>query len=89
MSLRLYIEALGIRTPIHSMGAGRLVSVAAGDAAPVEYGQTLGFTRISTITNGRMFYYPEFAARVRELLTKESGLTISPRRVQGSSFMRA
>lgn len=36
-----YIEALGIRTPIHSMGAGRLVSVAAGDAAPVEYGQTL------------------------------------------------
>jgi MoaA/NifB/PqqE/SkfB family radical SAM enzyme len=29
----------------------------------VEYGKTLGFSRISTITNGRMFYYPEFAAR--------------------------
>ena len=36
-----YIEALGIRTPIHSMGAGRLVSVAVADSAPVEYGQTL------------------------------------------------
>jgi MoaA/NifB/PqqE/SkfB family radical SAM enzyme len=29
----------------------------------VAYGRSLGFTRISTITNGRMFYYPEFAAR--------------------------
>jgi 2-amino-4-hydroxy-6-hydroxymethyldihydropteridine diphosphokinase len=36
-----YIEALGIRTPIHSMGAGRLVSIAAPDDSPVEYGQTL------------------------------------------------
>lgn len=36
-----YIEALGIRTPIHSMGAGRLVSVATADGTPVEYGQPL------------------------------------------------
>ncbi|HEV3091402.1 MAG TPA: 2-amino-4-hydroxy-6-hydroxymethyldihydropteridine diphosphokinase [Candidatus Cybelea sp.] len=36
-----YIEALGIRTPIRSMGAGRLVAIAAGDDAPVEYGQPL------------------------------------------------
>lgn len=36
-----YIEALGIRTPIHSMGMGRLVSIAAGDESPVEYGQPL------------------------------------------------
>lgn len=36
-----YIEALGIRTPIHSMGAGRLVSVATDDGTPVEYGQPL------------------------------------------------
>jgi 2-amino-4-hydroxy-6-hydroxymethyldihydropteridine diphosphokinase len=36
-----YIEALGIRTPVHSMGAGRLVSVAVVDGAAVEYGQPL------------------------------------------------
>ena len=36
-----YIEALGIRTPVHSMGAGRLLSVSASDGAPVEYGQPL------------------------------------------------
>ncbi len=36
-----YIEALGIRTPIHSMGAGRLVRIGAADESPVEYGQTL------------------------------------------------
>ncbi|HEX3369281.1 MAG TPA: 2-amino-4-hydroxy-6-hydroxymethyldihydropteridine diphosphokinase [Candidatus Cybelea sp.] len=36
-----FIEALGIRTPIHSMGSGRLVSIAAADDAPVEYGQPL------------------------------------------------
>jgi 2-amino-4-hydroxy-6-hydroxymethyldihydropteridine diphosphokinase len=36
-----YIEALGIRTPIHSMGSGRLVLIAAADDAPVEYGQPL------------------------------------------------
>jgi 2-amino-4-hydroxy-6-hydroxymethyldihydropteridine diphosphokinase len=36
-----YIEALGIRTPVHGMGAGRLVSIATPDGAPVEYGQPL------------------------------------------------
>jgi 2-amino-4-hydroxy-6-hydroxymethyldihydropteridine diphosphokinase len=36
-----YIEALGIRTPVHSMGSGRLVSVATADGTPVEYGQPL------------------------------------------------
>ncbi len=36
-----YIEALGIRTAIHSMGPGRLVSVATADGDPVEYGQAL------------------------------------------------
>jgi 2-amino-4-hydroxy-6-hydroxymethyldihydropteridine diphosphokinase len=36
-----YVEALGIRTPIHSMGAGRLVAIPAADGAPVEYGQPL------------------------------------------------
>ena len=36
-----FIEALGIRTPIHSIGPGRLVSIAAADDAPVEYGQPL------------------------------------------------
>jgi 2-amino-4-hydroxy-6-hydroxymethyldihydropteridine diphosphokinase len=36
-----YIEALGIRTPIHSLGPGRLVSVATADGMPVEYGQAL------------------------------------------------
>jgi 2-amino-4-hydroxy-6-hydroxymethyldihydropteridine diphosphokinase len=36
-----YIEALGIRTPIHSMGPGRLLSIATSDGVPVEYGQAL------------------------------------------------
>ncbi|HVN68190.1 MAG TPA: 2-amino-4-hydroxy-6-hydroxymethyldihydropteridine diphosphokinase [Candidatus Binatia bacterium] len=36
-----YIEALGIRTPVHSMGAGRLVSMPVADGTPVEYGQPL------------------------------------------------
>ena len=36
-----YIEALGIRTHVHSMGAGRLISIATPDGAPVEYGQPL------------------------------------------------
>jgi 2-amino-4-hydroxy-6-hydroxymethyldihydropteridine diphosphokinase len=36
-----FIEALGIRTPVHSMGAGRLVEIATPDGAPVEYGQAL------------------------------------------------
>jgi 2-amino-4-hydroxy-6-hydroxymethyldihydropteridine diphosphokinase len=36
-----HIEALGIRTGVHTLGPGRLLAVAAGDAAPVEYGQAL------------------------------------------------
>lgn len=36
-----YIEALGIRTPVHSLGGGRIVTVAVGDGVPVEYGQAL------------------------------------------------
>jgi 2-amino-4-hydroxy-6-hydroxymethyldihydropteridine diphosphokinase len=36
-----YIEALGIRTPVHSLGAGRLLAIAAADETPVEYGQAL------------------------------------------------
>jgi 2-amino-4-hydroxy-6-hydroxymethyldihydropteridine diphosphokinase len=36
-----FIEALGIRTPVHSMGTGRIVTVAAADGTPVEYGQPL------------------------------------------------
>jgi 2-amino-4-hydroxy-6-hydroxymethyldihydropteridine diphosphokinase len=36
-----YIEALGIRTPVRTMGAGRIVSVAIADGTPVEYGQPL------------------------------------------------
>jgi 2-amino-4-hydroxy-6-hydroxymethyldihydropteridine diphosphokinase len=36
-----YIEALGIRTPVHSMGSGRLVSMQTVDGTPVEYGQPL------------------------------------------------
>jgi 2-amino-4-hydroxy-6-hydroxymethyldihydropteridine diphosphokinase len=36
-----YIEALGIRTPVRSMGAGRLVAITADDDSPVEYGQPL------------------------------------------------
>ena len=36
-----YIEALGIRTAVHPMGAGRLISIAAIDGEPVEYGQPL------------------------------------------------
>jgi 2-amino-4-hydroxy-6-hydroxymethyldihydropteridine diphosphokinase len=36
-----YIEALGIRTPVHSMGSGRLLAVTAVDGEPVEYGQPL------------------------------------------------
>lgn len=36
-----YIEALGIRTPVRSMGAGRIVSIGAADGAAVEYGQPL------------------------------------------------
>lgn len=36
-----YIEALGIRTPVRSLGAGRIVAIAPEDGAPVEYGQAL------------------------------------------------
>lgn len=36
-----HIEALGIRTPVHTLGPGRLMAVAATDSAPVEYGQAL------------------------------------------------
>lgn len=36
-----YIEALGIRTPVHSIGPGRIVAVAATDGTAVEYGQAL------------------------------------------------
>jgi 2-amino-4-hydroxy-6-hydroxymethyldihydropteridine diphosphokinase len=36
-----YIEALGIRTSVHSMGAGRLVAIETADESPVEYGQPL------------------------------------------------
>ena len=36
-----YIEALGMRNPVHSLGAGRIVTIAATDGAAVEYGQPL------------------------------------------------
>ncbi|HKU82276.1 MAG TPA: 2-amino-4-hydroxy-6-hydroxymethyldihydropteridine diphosphokinase [Candidatus Tumulicola sp.] len=36
-----YIEALGIRNPVHSLGAGRVVAIASSDGAAVEYGQPL------------------------------------------------
>jgi len=36
-----YVEALGIRNPVRSIGSGRLVSVCCDDGQPVEYGQTL------------------------------------------------
>jgi 2-amino-4-hydroxy-6-hydroxymethyldihydropteridine diphosphokinase len=36
-----HIEALGIRNPVHSLGGGRIVSIATGDGSPVEYGQPL------------------------------------------------
>jgi 2-amino-4-hydroxy-6-hydroxymethyldihydropteridine diphosphokinase len=36
-----YVEALGIRTPVRSMGGGRLVAIATSDGSPVEYGQPL------------------------------------------------
>lgn len=35
-----YIEALGIRTPVRSLG-GRILAIAPEDGAPVEYGQAL------------------------------------------------
>ena len=36
-----YIEALGIRTPVHSMGGGRIVAIETNDGEAVEYGQPL------------------------------------------------
>lgn len=36
-----YIEQLGIRNVVHSLGAGRIVTIASADGAPVEYGQPL------------------------------------------------
>lgn len=36
-----YIEALGIRNPVRSLGGGRVLAVLCGDGDPVEYGQAL------------------------------------------------
>lgn len=36
-----YVEALGIRNPVRSLGPGRLVSVRCQEGQPVEYGQVL------------------------------------------------
>ena len=36
-----FVEALGIRNPVRSLGPGRIVSIAAEDGAAVEYGQPL------------------------------------------------
>ena len=36
-----YVEALGIRNPVHSLGAGRIMTIVVADGTPVEYGQAL------------------------------------------------
>jgi len=36
-----FVEALGIRNPVRSLGPGRLVSVCCHEGQPVEYGQVL------------------------------------------------
>lgn len=36
-----FIESLGIRNPVHSLGGGRIVTIAVADGAVVEYGQPL------------------------------------------------
>ncbi len=36
-----YVEALGIRNPVRSLGAGRIRSVLVQDGQPVEFGQPL------------------------------------------------
>ena len=36
-----FVEALGMRNPVRSLGSGRIVQIAAHDGAPVEYGQSL------------------------------------------------
>jgi acetyl-CoA carboxylase biotin carboxyl carrier protein len=38
-----YVEALGIRNPVHSLGAGRIATITTLDGAAVEYGQPLFF----------------------------------------------
>jgi acetyl-CoA carboxylase biotin carboxyl carrier protein len=36
-----FVEALGIRNPVRSRGAGRIAAVFVTDGQPVEYGQPL------------------------------------------------
>jgi biotin carboxyl carrier protein len=36
-----YVEALGIRNPVRSLGSGRIVTIRATDGRAVEYGQPL------------------------------------------------
>lgn len=36
-----YVEALGIRNPVRSLGAGRIANILCRDGQPVEYGQVL------------------------------------------------
>jgi acetyl-CoA carboxylase biotin carboxyl carrier protein len=36
-----FVEALGIRNPVRSRGAGRLTAILVADGQPVEYGQPL------------------------------------------------
>ncbi|MBV8582380.1 MAG: hypothetical protein JO241_00170 [Candidatus Eremiobacteraeota bacterium] len=36
-----FVEALGMRNPVRSLGSGRIVTIAAEDGAAVEYGQPL------------------------------------------------
>ncbi len=36
-----FVEALGIRNPVRSLGPGRIVTIACHDGDPVEYGQVL------------------------------------------------
>lgn len=36
-----FIEALGIRNPVRSLGAGRIASIKRSEGDPVEYGQVL------------------------------------------------
>jgi acetyl-CoA carboxylase biotin carboxyl carrier protein len=36
-----YIEALGIRNPVRSLGSGRIATIKRSDGDPVEYGQVL------------------------------------------------
>lgn len=36
-----YVEALGIRNPVHSLGGGRIAAMPTADGSAVEYGQPL------------------------------------------------